>query len=105
MGTRMIGSVIDGLSRGNNMGGMMRGLNHLYGEGSVGGMGHIVKKGGKNPGKGDIMFDGSCVDMFMKKITVRRSCTHIHKRNPKKLGGGNAEGRNIPFHGNFEGAV
>ena len=30
VGTRIIEAVIDGISRGNNMGGMMRGLNTLH---------------------------------------------------------------------------
>ena len=42
----------------------------------------IMKKGGKNPEKGDIMFGASCGDRFLQSITGRRSFPHIHVSNP-----------------------
>ena len=68
-------------------------------------MGHIIKKGGKNPEKGDIMFGAICGDRFLQSITWRRSFPRIHESNPKKLGVYKAEVRKIPYHGNFEGTV
>ena len=40
-----------------------------------------MKRGGKNPEKGDIIFGGSRGDMFLIRITGRRSFTHIHESN------------------------
>ena len=50
-----------------------------------------MKNGGKNPEKGDIIFGGSRGNMFLIRITGRRSFTHIHERNTKELGGEKAE--------------